>query len=114
MAYDFYFNLAEAHGWIAYRTALGRLMRYLQSSNKAVDDPGIFALSAGDPNYIRNRFYLIFCDATQRDLTAYFSRYGIKSAGATYGLTPSVIETVQGKGYAAWDGNVANARRATR
>ena len=82
-------------------------MRYLQSSNKAVDDPGIFALSTGDANYIRNRFFLIFCDATQRDLTAYFSRYGIKSGGATYGLTPSVITTVQGKGYAAWDGNLA-------
>ena len=107
MAYDLYFNLAEAHGWSVYRTALGRLMRYLQSSNKAVDDPGIFALSTSDTNYIRNRFYLIFCDATQRDLTNYFSRYGIESGGATYGLTPAVIATVQGKGYAAWDGNVA-------
>lgn len=107
MAYDFYFNIADAFGWSTYRTAFGRLMRYLQSTNKAVDDPGIFALSTSDPNYIRNRFFLIFSDATQRDLTAYFSRYGIKSGGATYGLTPSVITTVQGKGYASWDGNVA-------
>jgi hypothetical protein len=107
MAYDFYFNIAEAFGWSTYRTALGRLMRYLQSSNKSVDDPGIFALSTSDTNYIRNRFFLIFCDATQRDLTNYFSRYGIKSGGATYGLTASVIATVQAKGYAAWDGNVA-------
>ena len=35
MAYGFSFNIAEARGWSVYRTALGRLMRYLQSSNKA-------------------------------------------------------------------------------
>ena len=72
-----------------------------------MDDPGIFALSTSDTNYIRNHFYLIFCDATQRDLTSYFSRCGIKFGGVTYGLTPSVIATVQREGYAAWDGNIA-------
>jgi len=102
-AYDFYFNLAEAFGWQAYRTALSRLMTWLQGGA----DAELSALSSSDPNYARNRFYLIFCDATGRNLDSYFQRYGIGVTGRGYEITASVKSTVAAKGYPAWIDNSA-------
>ncbi len=100
-AYDFYFNLAEAFGWDAYHTALSRLMAWLQGGA----DAELSALSSSDPNYYRNRFYLIFCDATGRNLDAYFQRYGLGVTGRGYEITASVKSAVAAKGYPVWTDN---------
>ena len=102
-AYDFYFNVAEAFGWQAYRTALSRLMAWLQGGT----DAELSALSSPDPNYYRNRFYLIFCDATGRNLDTYFQRYGLGVTGRGYEITASVKSTIAAKGYPAWNDNSA-------
>ena len=102
-AYDFYFNIGEAFGWQAYRTALSRLMAWLQGGT----DAELSALSSSDPNYYRNRFYLIFCDATGRNLDTYFQRYGLGVTGRGYEITASVKSTVSAKGYPAWNDNTA-------
>lgn len=94
VAYDFYFNLAEAFGWQAYGDALGRLMRFLQSATPATDDPELASLDPGDPNYRRNRLFLVLCRATGHDLTAYFDRYGL--GRGSFGITQSVKDLVAG------------------
>ncbi|MBK1817756.1 cadherin domain-containing protein [Luteolibacter yonseiensis] len=104
VAYDFYFNLAEAFGWQCYKTALSRLMRYLQDPTSATDAP-LKALNTADPNFKRNRFYLLFCDATGRNLDAYFQRYGLGKAGAGFEITQSVKDQIAAKGYPTWTGN---------
>ncbi|KAL6074672.1 hypothetical protein QOT17_004067 [Balamuthia mandrillaris] len=98
--YDFYFNLAEAFGWELYRTALSRLMAWLQGK---VVDTDLDALDQEDVNYYRNRFYLLFCDAAERDLQAYFMRYGLGKRG--YGISAAVINSIKAKNYAKWNGN---------
>ncbi|HEY6170555.1 MAG TPA: M60 family metallopeptidase [Verrucomicrobiae bacterium] len=105
MGYDFYFNLAETFGRQAYSNALGRLMRWLQSTNSPAVDAELSALNAGDPNYKRNRFYLLFCDATQRNLDTYFQRYGLGVTNLGYDITASVKSNVAAKGYAVWTNN---------
>jgi hypothetical protein len=101
MGYDFYFNLAEAFGWQVYSNALGRLMRWLQGTN----DAELTALNSADPNYKRNRFYLLFCDATQRNLDTYFQRYGLGVTGLGHEITAAVKTQVANKGYAGWSDN---------
>jgi regulation of enolase protein 1 (concanavalin A-like superfamily) len=104
VAYDFYFNLSEAFGWQAYKTALSRLMRYLQSPGSATDAT-LHALSTSDANFKRNRFYLLMCDATGRNLDAYFQRYGLGKVGAGQEITQSVKDAIAAKGYPSWTDN---------
>ncbi|MES2922018.1 MAG: M60 family metallopeptidase [Verrucomicrobiota bacterium] len=106
VAYDFYFNLAEAFGWDAYKTALGRLMRYLQTPTAATD-AALNALSTSDPNFKRNRFYILFCDATGRNLDAYFQTYGLGVTGLGTDITASAKTHISAKGYPVWNGNTA-------
>lgn len=106
VAYDFYFNLAEAFGWQVYKTAFTRLMNYLQNPVSATDAE-LFALNSSDPNFKRNRFYLLFCDAAGRNLDAYFQRYGIGAVGKGYEITQSVKDLVAAKSYPAWTDNTA-------
>jgi hypothetical protein len=101
MGYDFYFNLSEAFGWQVYSNALGRLMRWLQGT----PDAELTALNSADPNYKRNRFYLLFCDAAQRNLDTYFQRYGLGVTGLGYEITAAVKAQVANKGYAVWSDN---------
>lgn len=103
MAYDFYFNLADAFGWQAYGTAFQRLMTWLQGGS----DAALSALSSGDANYMRNRFYVLLCDATQRNLDSYFQKYGLGVTGRGYEITQSVKDSITAKGYAVWNDNQA-------
>lgn len=104
VAYDFYFNLSEAFGWQAYKTMFTRLMRYLQSPSSATD-AALNALSSSDPNFKRNRFYMLMCDATGRNLDAYFQRYGLGKVGAGQEITQSVKDAIAAKGYPSWTDN---------
>lgn len=92
MAYDFYFNLAEAFGWDLYGLALGRIFR-------SVDQPGadkeLGALDAADPNFKRNRFFLAFSLESGQDLGPYFARYGLGKG--EFGITASVLAKVKGR-----------------
>lgn len=104
IAYDFYYNISEAFGWTAYKTAFGRLMNYLQNPSGSTDTD-IKNLSTSDPNFIRNRFYILFCDATGRNLDTYFQRYGLGVTGKGFEITASVKSLVAAKGYPAWNDN---------
>jgi hypothetical protein len=104
VSYDFYFNLSEAFGWQAYKTMLTRLMRYLQSPSSATD-AALHALNSSDANFKRNRFYLLMCDATGRNLDTYFQRYGLGKVGAGYEITQSVKDAIAAKGYPSWTDN---------
>jgi hypothetical protein len=86
---DFYFNLAEAFGWELYGRALGRIFRFCQNP---ANDAEINALDRRDPNYLRNRFFLVFSQESGRNLAPYFERYGL--GRAPYGLSPAVKERV--------------------
>ncbi len=105
-SYDFYYNLSDAFGWVAYKTAFTRLMNYLQDPTGSTDTD-LKNLSSSDPNFIRNRFYLLFCDATSRNLDTYFQRYGLGKVGAGYEITQSVKDLVTAKGYPVWSDNAA-------
>lgn len=87
--YDFYYNLAETFGWGLYGQALGRIFRFLQ--NPAIE-PEIAALDANDPNYTRNRFFLVFSQESGCNLAPYFERYGL--GRGNFGITQSVKEKV--------------------
>ncbi|NBW97043.1 MAG: hypothetical protein EBR28_10000 [Planctomycetia bacterium] len=100
-AYDFYFNLAEAFGWSAYKTALTRLMQSLQGGR----DPELDALDSKDPNFKRNRFYVLMCTATGRNLDRYFQRYGLGVPGRGAEISPAVKEAVAARGYPVWTDN---------
>ncbi|MEQ1858907.1 MAG: M60 family metallopeptidase [Chthoniobacteraceae bacterium] len=106
VAYDFYFNLAEAFGWQVYKTALTRMMNFLQNPTVGTDAE-LFALSSADPNFKRNRFYLLFCDASGRNLDLYFQRYGLGAVGKGYEITQTVKDQVAAKGYPSWTDNTA-------
>jgi hypothetical protein len=104
-AYDFYFNLAEAFGWETYRSALSRLIAW----HKGGTDAGLSALSyAGDSDQDRrDRFYVIFCDATGRNLDAYFQQYGLGVAGRGYEISADAKSQIAAKGYPTWTANTA-------
>jgi regulation of enolase protein 1 (concanavalin A-like superfamily) len=106
VSYDFYFNMADSFGWTAYKTALSRLMNYLQDPGGSTDTD-IKNLSTSDPNFKRNRFYILFCDATGRNLDSYFQRYGLGVTGKGYEITQSVKDLVAAKGYPVWNDNTA-------
>lgn len=92
MAYDFYFNLAEAFGWDLYRRALGRIF---QSIDRPGSDPDLAALDSADPNFKRNRFFLAFSLESGQDLGPYFARYGL--GRGEFGITASVLAKVKGR-----------------
>jgi len=104
--YDFYYNISEAFGWTAYKTALGRLMNYLQNPSGSTD-LDIKNLSTSDPNFKRNRFYILFCDATGRNLDSYFQRYGLGVTGKGFEITQSVKDLISSRGYPVWNDNSA-------
>ena len=52
-------NLNLGNFQVTVSNALGRLMRWLQGT----PDAELTALNSADPNFKRNRFYLLFCDA---------------------------------------------------
>jgi len=107
-AYDFYYNLSDAFGWSAYRTAFTRLMNYLQNPTGSTDsDLKLAALTSSDANYKRNRFYLLMCDATGKNLDTYFQRYGLGKVGAGYEITQSVKDLITSRGYPSWSDNAA-------
>ncbi len=92
MAYDFYFNLAEAFGWELYGRALGRIFR---SVDRPGSDPDLAALDSADPNFKRNRFFLAFSLESGQDLGPYFARYGLGKG--EFGITASVLAKVKGR-----------------
>lgn len=92
MAYDFYFNLAEAFGWELYGRALGRIF---QSIDRPGSDPDLAALDSADPNFKRNRFFLAFSLESGQDLGPYFARYGLGKG--EFGITASVLAKVKGR-----------------
>ena len=101
--YDFYFNLAEAFGWDAYGSALSRLMAWHQGA----EDAALSAHVGTSSQARRNRFYIIFCDATGRDLDHYFQRYGLGVAGLGYEISQSAKDHISAKGYPVWTDNSA-------
>ncbi|MDR2981318.1 MAG: M60 family metallopeptidase [Puniceicoccales bacterium] len=101
--YDFYFNIAEAFGWQAYKKFFTRLMNYLQNPTNATDAE-LYALRNNGDNLRRDRFYLLMCDATGRNLDAYFQRYGLGATGKGFEITQSVKNTVAAKNYPVWNG----------
>lgn len=105
-AYDFYYNLSDAFGWQAYKTMFSRLMNYLQNPAGSTDT-ALKNLNSSDPNFKRNRFYLLMCDATGRNLDTYFQRYGLGVVGKGYEITQSVKDLVAAKGYPVWTDNTA-------
>ncbi len=103
-AYDFYYNLSDAFGWQAYKTMFSRLMDYLQNPAGSADT-ALKNLDSGDPNFRRNRFYLLMCDATGRNLDAYFQRYGLGVPGKGFEITQSVKDQIAAKDYPVWSDN---------
>lgn len=102
-AYDFYFNLAEAFGWGAYKTALSRLMAWNQGGTDTV----LTSFGGTSAQAKRDRFYIIFCDATARNLDTYFQRYGLGVTGLGYEISASAKSHISGKGYPVWTDNSA-------
>jgi hypothetical protein len=98
VGYDFYFTLAECFGWSLYEKAFSRWMDWLQ---KPGADPGLDAIDGKGPNARRDRFFLLFCEASGRNLLPYFRKYGLGTSDA--GISPSVISSVQR--LAEWAGN---------
>jgi uncharacterized protein (TIGR03437 family) len=88
-AYDFYFNLYEAFGWDLYKRAHGRLFKFLQNS---ANDAELASLDRTDPNYKRNRIFLLYSQESGRNLAQYFDRYGL--GRGSYGITQSVKDRV--------------------
>jgi hypothetical protein len=74
VAYDFYFTLAECHGWELYSRAFGRLMKWLQ---KPGEDPALDAISEKAPSAKRDRFFVCFCEESGFNLLPFFEKYGL-------------------------------------
>ena len=100
-AYDFYFNLAEAFGWEAYKTALSRLMAW----NQGAADTALSSFGGGTSQARRDRFFIIFSDATGRNLDLYFQRYGLGVPGLGYEISASAKSHINAKGYPVWTDN---------
>ncbi len=96
--YDFYFNLSEAFGWGAYNTALSRLMAWHQGGT----DAALTSFAGTSDQAKRNRFYIVFCDATGRNLDTYFQRYGIGVTGRGYEIDQTAKNLIAAKNYPVW------------
>ena len=98
VAYDFYFTLAECFGWEIYQRAFSRWMNWLQ---KPGSDPDMDAINSKDANAKRDRFLLLFSQASERNLLPFFQKYGLGKEGAQ--LSAKVIDKVSK--LPAWTGN---------
>jgi hypothetical protein len=98
VAYDFYFTLAECFGWEIYQKAFSRWMNWLQ---KPGSDPDMDAINSKDANAKRDRFLLLFSQASERNLLPYFQKYGLGKDDA--GLSAKVIDKVSK--LPVWTGN---------
>jgi hypothetical protein len=98
VAYDFYFTLAECFGWQLYEKAFSRLMNWLQ---KPGSDPDLDAINPKDANAKRDRFFLVFSQASERNLLPYFKKYGLGKDDS--GLSSQVTAKVSK--LPVWSGN---------
>jgi hypothetical protein len=98
VAYDFYFTLAECFGWELYRKAFSRWMDWLQ---KPGADPSLDRITSKAAQAKRDRFFLLFCEESGRNLLPYFQKYGL--GRGEHGLSPGVLESV--KPLPEWSGN---------
>ena len=98
VGYDFYFTLAECHGWELYSRAFGRLMKWLQ---KPGADPALDAIPEKAPTAKRDRFFVCFCEESGFNLLPYFEKYGL-GKGA-FSLSDAVKARVAK--LPVWDGN---------
>lgn len=98
VAYDFYFTLAECHGWDLYARAFGRLMNWLQQPGA---DPALDAISEKSPSAKRDRFFICFCEASGFNLLPYFQKYGLGKG--EFALSEAVLARV--RSLPVWDGN---------
>ena len=98
VAYDFYFTLAECFGWEIYQKAFSRWMNWLQ---KPGSDPDLDAINSRDANAKRDRFLLLFSQASERNLLPYFQKYGLGKDDA--GLSAQLIAKVSK--LPVWTGN---------
>ena len=98
VAYDFYFTLAECHGWEVYQKAFTRWMNWLQ---KPGSDPDLDSINAKSSNAKRDRFALLFCQASGKNLLPFFNRYGLGRTGAP--ISDSILQKV--RSLPVWSGN---------
>lgn len=98
VAYDFYFTLAECHGWELYARAFGRLMNWLQQPGA---DPALDAIPEGSPSAKRDRFFVCFCEGSGFNLLPFFQKYGLGSGEFSLGeaVRARVVDLP------VWDGN---------
>jgi hypothetical protein len=98
VGYDFYFTLAECFGWTLYQKVFSRWMNWLQ---KPGADPALDALDAQSLNAKRDRFFLLFCQESGKNLLPHFRRYGLGMGD--YEISPKVLaQTAQ---LPIWSGN---------
>ncbi|KAL6070241.1 hypothetical protein QOT17_007031 [Balamuthia mandrillaris] len=97
---DFFLNLAEAFGWDLYRQAFGRLMHWRKGQTS---DPALDAFDSNSVNAKRDRLFILLCDAAERDLKAYFLRYGL--GHKDYPISEAVYSHIAAKQYPVWDGS---------
>lgn len=98
VGYDFYFTLAECFGWGLYEKAFTRWMDWLQRPGA---DPSLDAVDAKGSNAKRDRFFLLFCEAAERNLLPYFRKYGLGAGDA--GISPAVLRSAER--FPEWAGN---------
>jgi hypothetical protein len=98
VAYDFYFTLAECHGWELYASAFGRLMNWLQQPGA---DPALDAIPENSPSAKRDRFFVCFCEASGFNLLPFFKKYGLGSG--EFALGERVLARVAA--LPLWEGN---------
>jgi hypothetical protein len=98
VAYDFYFTLAECHGWELYGRAFGRLMKWLQ---KPGEDPALDAVPEKAASAKRDRFFVCFCEESGFNLLPYFRKYGLGKD--EFGLSEAVCKRVAH--LPEWEGN---------
>ena len=67
---ELYHHTSTISGWDVHGMAFSRLMRFLQAPMPATEDPELASLDPADPNYRRNRFFLLPCRASGSDLTS--------------------------------------------
>jgi hypothetical protein len=98
VAYDFYFTLAECHGWELYSRAFGRLMNWLQ---KPGGDPALDAIPEKAASAKRDRFFVCFCEESGFNLLPFFQKYGL--GRGEFGLSEAVRTRVAK--LPEWEGN---------
>jgi hypothetical protein len=98
VAYDFYFTLAECHGWELYSRAFGRLMNWLQQPGA---DPALDAIPGKSESAKRDRFFVCFCEESGFNLLPFFQKYGL--GRGEFSLSEAVRSRVAN--LPVWEGN---------